>query len=49
MTELFDLPRSTARRFALIALGLSFVAIGVAHFTNADFFVATMTDVPTTG
>ncbi len=42
MTELFDLPRSMVRRFALIALGFSFVAVGVAHFTDADFFVRIM-------
>lgn len=39
---MFDLPENPVRRYALLLLAAGFVAIGVAHFTHADFFVAIM-------
>lgn len=38
----FAFPKSILRRLALLAAALFFTAIGVAHFTNASFFVAIM-------
>lgn len=40
--SLLDLPDSPVRRLTLLLLAFGFVAIGVAHFTHADFFVAIM-------
>ena len=40
--QMFELPANPIRRIALLLLAASFVAIGVAHFTNAEFFVAIM-------
>jgi uncharacterized membrane protein len=38
----FDLPRSLPRRIALFGVAFFFVAAGVAHFVNSDFFVSIM-------
>jgi uncharacterized membrane protein len=38
----FALPRSLARRLALIGVTLFFVAAGTAHFVNPGFFVSIM-------
>lgn len=39
---MFEFPDSPVRRAALILLVIGFAAIGVAHFTHSDFFVAIM-------
>jgi len=38
----FSFPKSIVRGLALLVAALFFVAAGVAHFTNAEFFVAIM-------
>lgn len=39
---MFDFPDSIPKRFALIALAFVFVAAGVNHFVNPEFYVAIM-------
>ncbi len=39
---MFDLPIKTSRRIGLILLALFFVAAGINHFLNPDFYVAIM-------
>jgi uncharacterized membrane protein len=39
---MLQLPQRRAKRFALIALSISFVVAGVNHFVNPDFFVRIM-------
>ncbi len=39
---MLDLPNSPVRKIALLVLAVAFVAVGIAHFTNAEFFVAIM-------
>ena len=40
--ERLQLPRSLAKRVALLLLALVFVAAGVNHFANPEFYVAIM-------
>ncbi len=39
---MFDLPRGFPRRIALFALTLFFVAAGIGHFINTDFYLSIM-------
>ncbi len=39
---MFELPRGLLRRIALIALALFFLAAGIAHFVNTQFYVSIM-------
>ena len=39
---MFELPRGLLRRIALIALALFFLAAGIAHFVNTEFYVSIM-------
>lgn len=39
---MLELPRSRPRRYALLALSAFFVAAGVNHFANPDFYVRIM-------
>jgi uncharacterized membrane protein len=39
---MLQLPRQLAKRVALLALVPFFVAAGIGHFVNEDFFVAIM-------
>ena len=39
---MFELPRGFPRRIALIALTLFFVAAGIGHFVNTDFYLSIM-------
>ncbi len=39
---MLQLPERRSRKFALLALGLSFVGAGVNHFLNPDFYVGIM-------
>jgi uncharacterized membrane protein len=39
---MFEFPDSPVRRAALVLLAVGFMAIGVAHFTHTEFFVAIM-------
>jgi uncharacterized membrane protein len=39
---MLDLPRGRGRRAALVLLSIFFVAAGVSHFLNPDFYVAIM-------
>ena len=39
---MFELPRGLPRRIALIALTLAFVAAGIGHFINTDFYLSIM-------
>lgn len=39
---MLDLPRRRFRRFALLALSLSFVVAGANHFVNPTFYISIM-------
>lgn len=39
---MLELPQSLAKRISLFLIAAFFVAAGVGHFTNADFFVRIM-------
>ncbi len=39
---MFELPRGLLRRIALIALAFSFLAAGIGHFVNTEFYVSIM-------
>ena len=39
---MFELPRGFPRRIALIGLTLFFVAAGIGHFVNTDFYLSIM-------